>query len=310
MADAARDVDLAGGLSEREEVRAVAGGAVLAEDLAGEVVEGALEVAEGDALVDDEALDLRELRQVVGVGGVGAEDRARADHVDRRLLGLHDVSLDAGGLGAQQDVGLALDVHLLALGGVVHHIEGVLGRTAGVVLRGVQRGEVVVGGLDVGAVLDGVAEADEDVLDLLADLGDKVLGAERELTAGQRDVGGVGLHLLCHEGAAELVLALLDGHVDVGADGVGELAHGRTLLGRDLAHGVHDGRQAALAAEHAHAQGLESVHGLGLGQPLLDLSLNRLEVFGHRHCVFPFPNKNRPRTHVQGRQELPRYHLD
>ena len=178
------------------------------------------------------------------------------------------------------------------------------------VLRGVQRGEVVVGGLDVGAVLDGVAEADEDVLDLLADLGDKVLGAQRELTAGQRDVGGVGLHLLCHEGSAELDLALLDGHVDVGADGVGKLAHGRALLGRDLAHGVHDGRQAALTAEYTHAQGLEGVHGLGLGQPLLDLSLNRLEVFGHRHCVFPFPNKNRPRTHVQGRQELPRYHLD
>jgi hypothetical protein len=48
------------------------------------------------------------------------------------------------------------------------------------VLRGVERREVVVGGLDEGAVLDGVAHAAEDVLDLLADLVDEVLRARRE----------------------------------------------------------------------------------------------------------------------------------
>jgi hypothetical protein len=49
------------------------------------------------------------------------------------------------------------------------------------VLRRVERGEVVVGRLDVRAVLDGVAHAAEDVLDLLADLVDEVLRARREL---------------------------------------------------------------------------------------------------------------------------------
>ncbi len=68
-----------------------------------------------------------------------------------------------------------------------------------------------------------------------------MLGAQRELTAGKGDVDGVGLHALGHNGAAELLLARLDGHVHIGADGVGKLAHGRALLGRDLAHGVHDG---------------------------------------------------------------------
>ena len=90
----------------------------------------------------------------------------------------------------------------------------------------------------------------------------------------------------------KLLLAALDGHVHVGADGVGQGAHGGTLLGRDLAHGVHDGGQAALAAQDANAQGLQGVHVLGLGKALLDLSLNCLEVVGHRHCVLPFPNKN------------------
>ena len=51
-----------------------------------EVVERALEVAEGDALVDDESLDLRELGQVARVGDVAAVDLAGREHVDRRLL--------------------------------------------------------------------------------------------------------------------------------------------------------------------------------------------------------------------------------
>ena len=119
-----------------------------------------------------------------------------------------------------------------------------------------------------------------------------MLGAQRERATRKGHVGGVGLHALCHESAAELLLAALDGHVHVGADGVGQGAHGGTLLGRDLAHGVHDGGQAALAAQDANAQGLQGVHVLGLGKALLDLSLNCLEVVGHRHCVLPFPNKN------------------
>ena len=43
------------------------------------------------------------------------------------------------------------------------------------VLGGIQGREVVVGGLDEGAVFDGVAKAAEDVLDLLADLADEML---------------------------------------------------------------------------------------------------------------------------------------
>ena len=76
--NAAGHVNLAGGLGEREEVGTVARGAVLAKHLAAEVVEGSLEVAEGDALVHDEALDLVELREMARVGCVGTEDGAWA----------------------------------------------------------------------------------------------------------------------------------------------------------------------------------------------------------------------------------------
>ena len=65
----------------RNRVRAVG-----TEDRLAEVVERALQVAEGDALVDDEPLDLRELRQVARVGDVSAIDLAGREHVDRRLL--------------------------------------------------------------------------------------------------------------------------------------------------------------------------------------------------------------------------------
>ncbi len=63
----AGDVDLDGGLGEGEEVRAQAHVALVAEDGAGEGQQRALEVGEGDVLVDGEALDLVELGRVGGV---------------------------------------------------------------------------------------------------------------------------------------------------------------------------------------------------------------------------------------------------
>ena len=60
----ARDVDLDARLGEREEVRAQAHLALVAEDRPGEREQRALEVGERDVLVDREALDLVELRRV------------------------------------------------------------------------------------------------------------------------------------------------------------------------------------------------------------------------------------------------------
>ena len=64
-----------------------------AEHLAHEVLERALQVAERDALVDDESLDLVELRQMARVGDVAPVDPAGHDDVDGRLLRLHHADL-------------------------------------------------------------------------------------------------------------------------------------------------------------------------------------------------------------------------
>ena len=87
-------------LGEREEVRAQADLAVVAEDGAGEREQRALEVAERDVLVDREALDLVELRRVrrVVVAPVGA---AGDDDVQRRRLQLHRAHLHRRGVRAQ-----------------------------------------------------------------------------------------------------------------------------------------------------------------------------------------------------------------
>ena len=63
----AGDVDLDAGLGEGEEVRAQADLALLPEDGSRERQQRALEIGQGDILVDGQALDLVELGRVGGV---------------------------------------------------------------------------------------------------------------------------------------------------------------------------------------------------------------------------------------------------
>ena len=134
----------------------------------GEGLDGAGEVAEGDAPVDHQPLDLVEHGQVAGVGRVEPEAPPRHDGVDgqgaRRHRLLHQVDLHRRGVGAQQHrLGLAeVEVH-----GVVH-AAGRVGR------RDVQRLEVVPVGLGLGTLGDAEAHADEDVLELVPGLGHQV----------------------------------------------------------------------------------------------------------------------------------------
>ena len=157
----ARDVDLDARLGEREEVRAQAHVALVAEDRAREREQRALEVGERDVLVDREALDLVELRRVRRVA-VRPVDAPGDDDRDRRRLLLHRADLHRRGVRAQYD--LVRAAARLAVRG--EDVERVRARARGVRRVVVERVEVVEDGLDLGALLDREAEAAEDVLDL------------------------------------------------------------------------------------------------------------------------------------------------
>ena len=289
----AAHVHLAAGLGEGEEVRTVTRLAVLAKHALNKVVERALKIAEGDALVDDQALDLVELRQVAGIGRVGTIDGARADHVDGRLLRLHGMDLNARGLGAQQHVRLAVGVRLGvrdAAGVVVDHIEGIAGRAARVIHGCVERGEVVVGGVDHGAGLDGVADAAEDVLGLLDNLLDQVLVTDLRADARQRDIDGLVLKCVLEGGGLHLGRALVEHALDQLAHLVGALAHHGAILGGELAHHAHQAGDAALAAEQLNACGLELGGVVGAGDELLGLFLEFDQIINQTH-VFPFVSR-------------------
>ena len=292
-AHVAAHVHLAAGLGEGEEVRAVTRLAILAKHALNKVVERALEVAEGDALVDDQALDLVELRQVTGVGRVGTIDGARANHVDGRLLRLHGVNLHARGLGAQQHIGLAMGVGLGvrdAAGVVVDHIERIAGRAARVIHGRVERGEVVVGGVDHGAGFDGVADAAEDILGLLDNLLDQVLVTDLRANARQRDIDGLVLKRVLEGGGLHLGRALVEHTLDQLAHLVGALAHDGAILGGELAHHAHQAGDATLAAEQLNACGLELGGVVGAGNELLGLFLEFDQIINQTH-VFPFVSR-------------------
>ena len=105
----------------------------LPEHLSHEVVERPLEVGERDALVDDESLDLRELRQVARVGHVSAIDLARREHVDGWLARLHRAHLHRRGVRAQQHAARLGTVELVTR--QIADVEGVRRSASGVLRR-------------------------------------------------------------------------------------------------------------------------------------------------------------------------------
>ena len=74
-----------------------------------QVLQRALQVGEGQVLVDGEAFDLVEDEEVRGVDGVAPVAAAERDHVDRRIALFHLVDLRGGGLRAEDDVAVEVE---------------------------------------------------------------------------------------------------------------------------------------------------------------------------------------------------------
>ena len=272
-------VHLAAGLGEGEVVRAEARDGVGAVHLHGHVVQHALQVGEGDVLVDDQALHLVEHRAVGGVHLVLAVAAAEDGGADGQGARLHDARLHVAGLGAQEGAALLVE------------IEGVRPLAGGVVLVGVQAVEVIDGLLDLGAVVYLKAHADEDVLELVDDDVHRVLVPALDALAGQGDVQRLGLELRFQRGLGEGGLAALELGLELGAHAVGQLADDGALLCGELAHLFEDGGELALLAEVLHPQRLKRFGvrgagdgGCGFGPELFQHLFHFVSDFPFRSC--------------------------
>src|SRR3990172_5769426 len=172
-AEEAEHGHLGGGLREREERGAEADARAAAEHLPREEIEGAAQIAHGDVAVHGQALDMVEHGRMRDVG-VAPVRLAGADDADRRRLRLHGPDLDRGRVGAERRVGCEVE-------GVLHvPRRGIVGE--------VERGEVVVVRLHLGALGDGEAEPLEDGDDLVLHAGDRVDGPRGREAPGKGEV--------------------------------------------------------------------------------------------------------------------------
>ena len=233
------------------------------------MVERALEVGHGDALVDHEALDLVEHRRVRGVVLVGAEHPARADDVDGWLAGQHRARLDGRGLGAQHDVVLGR----LGPEGVLHGARRVVGPE-------VERVEVEPLGLDDRALGHLVAHGHEEVGDELGLQGQRVPAAAAAAGRRQGDVDGLldqhPLLVLRLEHGLAGGDGLVDGSAGL-ADALAGLLARLRRQGADLAVGEGEGRTVAGVVEPDLLEGVEVGGGRDRGQRRLT---HRLDLVG------------------------------
>jgi hypothetical protein len=144
-------------------------------------------------------------------------------------------------------------------------------------LRHVERVEVVVRGLHLAAVDDHVAEPEEDVLDLAADLGDQVQVAARGADARERDVDALLAQAPVELAAVEFLPPRGDGQLD-------GLAHSVQRLPRlAVAHLAERLLQIALASEVANARVVQLLGRRGTRNRAQSLAFKRLRI--HRATV-------------------------
>ncbi len=113
----------------------------------------------------------------------------------------------------------------------------------------IQRREVVVVELCLGAFTDLIAQAEKDLHDIVQRLRDEVLLARQAMAPGKGDIDGLGHKPVSESCARKLASARLYGFFKRDTNLVRDLANGGSLLGRQRAQPSKHGRQRALLAE-------------------------------------------------------------
>ena len=267
-ADDACELELQRRLGEREVVGAPLQRRVRAEERSREVLEGALEVAHRDPLVDAEPLDLVEHRHVGGVV-VAAKRFAGNDHPLRRAANEHAADLHRRGVGPEQPR--------------IVDVEGVLrvaGRVSG---RLVDQGEVVAVVFDLGPV-DGLeAELAEDPPHLPGGERHRAEAAAAQWRRRAGEIERLGLEAPSPMRALDGPLALVEGIADALDELVDHLTHlAASVRVGDLARGRAETSQLAVAPSEVpgphRVEGGEVRRG---GDCLEGFRRHAVEVGGH-----------------------------
>ena len=211
--------------------------------------------------VDHQPLDLMEHRRVASRRCLAVHP-PRADDADRRLLRQHGADLHRRGVGAQQ----------LAPPRPARRRRCRASSRAGWSFGEVERGEIVVVGLDLGPLGDAEAELGEDLLDLVDHLGDRMDAAEGGRAAGEGDVHRRRPPRRLLLGGEELGVELGEALLDRLLEPVDPLAIGaavRRLDGLDAVEQRAD--DPLLAADPLHAQRLPARAVADLGGRALEL---------------------------------------
>ena len=152
------------------------------------------------------------------------------------------------------------------------------------ILRDIQRLEIVVIVLDLRSFDDAEAHADKDVLHLLLNLRERMALADLRGFTGHCDIEALALQLLLESRALVSLSLLGDRVLDVLANLVRQLSHLRALLSRELSHSAKDAGELALLAQKAYPDRLK------VGVSVLELclcSFTDLNKFLF-HVVVPF----------------------
>ncbi len=263
-------VHLGAGLREGEVARTKPDAGAGPKELLGEHQQGLLQVGETDILVDVQALDLVENAVRTRADGLVAEHATGHDHPQWRLTPLHFPNLHRAGVGAEQQIGVALDE------------KGVLHVPCRMLFGKIETGEHMPIVFNLRAIRHREAHPIEDGKDLSPHHVDRVVGTQGRLATRSGVIGTARRRVFLGRqgsfGGIKVSLQRLFKRIE-------RLSHLALFGTGDFAESLVEGFQQALSAEMGNAESLQFVRiveDLGLGFRQQAVELGRIQG-GHAH---------------------------